>query len=91
LRAAAILATLLLVGVPGFFLFAHLQERRRGDSLLAQARTLLDRKPPEPNLALSYLDRYLEIGTKTSPDYLEALDLKSKTLFGMPTMTAPWG
>lgn len=81
LRAAAVLAALVLIGVPAFFLAAYLRERQRGSALLAEARELLDREPPEPNLALSYLDRFLEVSPRTAPEHLEALDLKGKLLF----------
>lgn len=77
LGAALFLILLLLTGGLGFFLIKNYQDHHQQSALLVQARQLLERKPPEPNLALSYLNRYLEL----NPRDLNVLDLKSKVLF----------
>jgi tetratricopeptide (TPR) repeat protein len=79
LRAVIILAVLLLVGVLGFFLTKAYQAQHQGTALLAEAKQFLEQEPKQPALALTYLNRYLEL----NPKDIDTLDLKGKVLFDL--------
>lgn len=75
---AALVLTLVLLSIAlGFFMIKNYQDHHQRSALLVQAHELLQRRPPEPGLALSYLNRYLQL----NPQDVQVLDLKSKVLF----------
>ena len=76
LRAVLILGVLAVALVPAYFALQAMQDLRVKSPLLQQARDYLDAKPPKPDLAIKYLDRYLEL----APGDPVALGLKAKLL-----------
>jgi cellulose synthase operon protein C len=78
-RAVVILVVFVLVGSLGFFFAKNYQAHHQGAALLAQAKQFLEQEPKQPNLALTYLNSYLDL----NPKDMDALDLKSKLLFDL--------
>ena len=74
LRAWIVLAIAILVLVPGFYALWSYRGREGRQMVLAEAKKRLDAN--QPYLALSYLNRYLEL----NPDDVDALDMKAKLL-----------
>ncbi|MBV8313955.1 MAG: hypothetical protein JOZ53_03380, partial [Planctomycetaceae bacterium] len=67
-----ILGVLVLGAVTGFLVLRQVRVRDNRAMLLREAKARLDRK--QVDLALSYLNRYLEL----NPGDTDALDLKAK-------------
>ena len=73
--AFVLVATLGLLVVPGILGVKYLQDRAGRSALLAEARKQRD-SSKRPDLALGYLNRYLEL----APDDLDALDQRARLL-----------
>lgn len=76
LRAALVLGVAVVVAVPAYFGVRALQDSLAGKGLMREVRKNLDAVPPKPDLAVKFLDRYLEV----KPGDVEALDLRAKLL-----------
>ena len=75
-RALLVLGAVVILFIPGYFILQSWQDSQVKGRVLAQAKQYLDVKPPKPDLAIKYLDRYLTLADRDP----EALALKAQLL-----------
>ena len=75
-RAALVMGAVAALAIPAYLIVGRVQDTRRGSALRKQAQAYVEAKPPRPDLAVKYLDRYLELNGGD----LDAMELRARLL-----------